>query len=150
MRCAKARVTARTAKGIAPRWKGRHVPCAINCPSARNSAVEKSSASFTTNDRAVRYTVRAISSANATSAFLISSSANGSRERDAASEASIAGDSTAIVIASLELDLDGVPVAESRATIRRHYRRAVEFLDQQRTGSPLGTDRTADAHRSFD
>src|SRR5437762_8499068 len=53
-------------------------------------------------------------------------------------------------MASRELDFDRVPVAEPGATIRRHDGRAVEFLDQQRTVSPLGADRTAAAHRGFD
>ena len=84
MRLPNSFITAVTANGMAPRWKGRQVPCAIISPSARNSAVEKSSASLTTKERAVRETVSAISSASAASEFLISSSANGSRTPDMA------------------------------------------------------------------
>src|SRR5437667_3949282 len=91
-----------------------------------------------------------MSSASATSAFLISSSANGSREGNVPWRIVVSCDSTAMFMASRELDFDRVPVAEPGATIRRHDGGAVEFLDQQRTVSPLGTDRTAEAHRGFD
>jgi hypothetical protein len=56
-----------------PRWSGRQVPWAIISPEAVNRAVEKSMASFRTNDRAVLTTVTAISSAIDSRAFLTSS-----------------------------------------------------------------------------
>ena len=58
---------------------GRHRPWAMSAPLASISPVEKSSASLITNERAVRTTVTAISSAIAVRAFFSNSILTGSR-----------------------------------------------------------------------
>src|SRR6185437_8116561 len=109
----------------------------MSSPSARNSAVEKSSASLTTNERAVRWIVRAISSASAASAFLTSSSANGSRTPASAGEAILRSTSTGRLIASLKLDFERVPRDPTRTAVGRHDGRAVELLDEQGSRLPF-------------
>src|SRR5581483_9454473 len=83
--------------------------------------------------------VSAISSASATSAFLMSSSAKGSRAIEEGAASASAGASLRFVMwrRSFELDLDRVPREEPGAPIRRHDRRAVEFLDQERSSYPV-------------
>ena len=65
--------------GKDPMCRGRHSPWAMRAPFASISPVEKSSDSLMTNERAVRTTVTAISSATAVRAFFRSSIRTGSR-----------------------------------------------------------------------